>query len=197
MKHRTITYLLHPFAYRWWWIYCFCATLFGFYSWNYEHQLDHKVEHHHGIYCKHFGKMCFKCVDCHFHSHNLYSTLYFDQKQGIIIFFCSSIHAWIFIFYFFFHISLSLSLIQNMNFSTLLGSYCESDSKFIDLDPAYFHAIFRYIDLFSQFFTHKFSVFLLCCISVHPFPFSLFLSFDSIHTGQRYCWFHCWVCNMY
>lgn len=45
-----------PFVYQWCWIWCFYATSCGCCSWNYEHRLDHKVEPHHGIYCKHFGK---------------------------------------------------------------------------------------------------------------------------------------------
>lgn len=61
MIHRTTTYLLLLFVYQWCWICCFCVILFVCYLWNYERQLDHKVEHRHGIYCKHFGNYC------HFH----------------------------------------------------------------------------------------------------------------------------------
>lgn len=61
MIHRTTTYLLLLFVYQWCWIWCFCVILFVCYLWNYERQLDHKVEHRHGIYCKHFGNYC------HFH----------------------------------------------------------------------------------------------------------------------------------
>lgn len=70
-KHRTVvgwtrrhtrTYLLRPFVYQWWWIYCFSAISFECYLWNYERQPDHKVEHHHGIYCKRFGNIILSVV---------------------------------------------------------------------------------------------------------------------------------------
>lgn len=58
-KHHLRIYLLHPFVYQWWWICYFCVTSYEYCLWNWERRLDHKVEHHHGIYCKRFGKMVF------------------------------------------------------------------------------------------------------------------------------------------
>lgn len=89
MIHRTTTYLLLLFVYQWCWICCFCVILFVCYLWNYERQLDHKVEHRHGIYCKHFGNYC------HFHpiilNQHLSSILikYLIYALYIFFYFCT------------------------------------------------------------------------------------------------------------
>lgn len=70
-KHRTQMYLLHPFVYRWCSIWGFYAILFVYCLWNCERQLDLKVPgHHHGIFCKHFGKFIFALfIHTAFHSY--------------------------------------------------------------------------------------------------------------------------------
>lgn len=48
---------VHPSLYHWCWICCSSVILYVCCSWNCERQPGHKVEHHHGIYCKHFGTL--------------------------------------------------------------------------------------------------------------------------------------------
>lgn len=56
-KQSTQMYFVRPSFYHWCWICCSSAILYVCCSWNYERQPGHKVEHHHGIYCKHFGTL--------------------------------------------------------------------------------------------------------------------------------------------